>query len=945
MKKIALLVGVEEYHDKRIAPLQFARADVEALGSTLGEHCDFDIVRQLVGHEGEHCAALVNVVTALEDLAAELRPDDLFLFYFSGHGVEVDGRGYLLLHDSLLAYPEHGSLSLELLRRNLTNLEARQRVLLFDACRNDPKAGRGDANNPMGDGISKDIAAVARSSQSDGTTTALLSACGPGQRAYEWPAKGHGVFSHYLIDGIKQAAWVDQKLGFRELAAYTAREVRRWSDKAAGASLSQEPWYEEFGLPEPILLGCSIASKTDVKADQTSEERRSESPSYAHTPGVRHEEESPRTHCPNCTKSFRLKPELAGRRVRCPACNKGFQVTDDLRVEPLSAKRILPRISTDLTANGDSPSSNSSSGDSEHDSLGPPTTEPPSSAAAIRVSCPSCTEEFRAKPEFAGKRVRCPACSKGFHLKNEMSNSTLMIKPVPRHTGHSRASHDTHNTTSSRAEILSSHSTQAPASPSPMPLTTDRNSKRTIAIISGVVALAVAIAIACFVSREPTHPLGDNPLDALHAGKVEDPIHPARLNIIDSTTKKTATERPSRRTVFRLESGHADQPVAVTVDQSGQYFIATYGYSVVNAGPVVWDLANPSATPVSSERRALPPKFSRVGTNIYVLDNHILNVYSDPDELVESNVDVAINLKVLFPKLWASVTIHPSRSSNLVILTYCGDMEERYQHVALLDVAEKRVVWDRTIGSSTEYYQFGAYSDSSSMVAVIKKDNYLSLFKGSPIVGPGVSGVSMRGVRFESKGRFSRVAFDSSGRRLVLGASGKSRLVSPNTGLTISDFSVSGDLGAYFLNESTLLLIGQSGDSVTVSLVDTVSGKTMNDGRITLGENLGRIRGFSSVHVSLINDGTHIALTFPGYVCIARTRPVEQVARLYSFDSGKDWLIVTASDKYTGSDFACSLVRWRIGDEVFGPKQRETDYKSVLDVRAKLTSVFSGANR
>ena len=268
MKKHALLVGVEDYRDKMISRLQFARADATALAERLCDRCGFDNVRVLADDSGEDAPDLVNIVTALRDTAGELRSEDLFLFFFAGHGVEKDGHGYLLARDSLQAFPEHGSLSLELLRKTFGGLSAGKRVLLLDACRNSPQAGRADADNRMGDVISRDIVAAARSKPSGGTTTALLSACRSGQRAYEWPAKGHGVFTQYLIEGLDGAAWAGEVLEFEQLAGFAARQVRQWSANTPGLPIPQEPWYEKFGDPEPVLLavGGPQAGSTPAQA-------------------------------------------------------------------------------------------------------------------------------------------------------------------------------------------------------------------------------------------------------------------------------------------------------------------------------------------------------------------------------------------------------------------------------------------------------------------------------------------------------------------------------------------------------------------------------------------------------------------------------------------------------------------------------------------------------
>lgn len=267
MKKHALLVGVEEYRDQMISRLRFARADADALAERLCDRCGFDQVRVLADDSGPNEPLLVNIVTVLRDISSELQPEDLFLFFFAGHGIEKDGHGYLLARDSLQAFPEHGSLSLELLRKNFERLAASKRILLLDACRNSPDTGRADAANCMSDVISRDIVAAARSKSAAGTTTALLSACRSGQRAYEWPAKGHGVFTQWILEGLDSIAWRDKQLDFKQLATFVSQQVRKWSASTPGIQSSQEPWYEEFGDPCPLIIGdgISLAGKTARK--------------------------------------------------------------------------------------------------------------------------------------------------------------------------------------------------------------------------------------------------------------------------------------------------------------------------------------------------------------------------------------------------------------------------------------------------------------------------------------------------------------------------------------------------------------------------------------------------------------------------------------------------------------------------------------------------------
>ena len=125
----ALLIGNAAY--QHVRPLQNTVADVEALEGALRD-LGFEVtVEQDRG---------VNEMDAdLKKFAESLSPQDLAFFYFSGHGVEVSGKNYLLPVD----FPEsgvsiqRGALAAADVQESLER-EARVRVLVLDACRNDP---------------------------------------------------------------------------------------------------------------------------------------------------------------------------------------------------------------------------------------------------------------------------------------------------------------------------------------------------------------------------------------------------------------------------------------------------------------------------------------------------------------------------------------------------------------------------------------------------------------------------------------------------------------------------------------------------------------------------------------------------------------------------------------------------------------------------------------
>ena len=260
MKKYALVVGISEYADPEITDLSFAARDAEEVGLCLRETCGFDDVRTLAsggGSEPTH----VNVVDALHNLAPLLSPDDLFLFYFAGHGIETKTGAHILTSNSRIRMPELASVSKEVLSSCLSRVECANRVLILDACRNDPHKGMGDEDNLLTSGFSRDIMAVAETPvEGVVPTTCVLFSCRLGERAYEWPDKGHGAFTHYLLEGMRGAAADDRgRITVQALGRYVEAQVPRWAKKFR-TPRPQTPWGERKGSWQEVVLASRAGS-------------------------------------------------------------------------------------------------------------------------------------------------------------------------------------------------------------------------------------------------------------------------------------------------------------------------------------------------------------------------------------------------------------------------------------------------------------------------------------------------------------------------------------------------------------------------------------------------------------------------------------------------------------------------------------------------------------
>lgn len=139
IQRRALVIGVDGYEN--LESLQKARNDALAVSNALVD-LGFDVMTL-------YDAGRRDINSAVSTMAGQIEPGDEVLFYFAGHGIEVDGRNYLLPSDvPVVNYGDESFLTGESIPagRILDTFQrrgARTTVMVLDACRNNPFAQDG----------------------------------------------------------------------------------------------------------------------------------------------------------------------------------------------------------------------------------------------------------------------------------------------------------------------------------------------------------------------------------------------------------------------------------------------------------------------------------------------------------------------------------------------------------------------------------------------------------------------------------------------------------------------------------------------------------------------------------------------------------------------------------------------------------------------------------
>lgn len=261
-RKLALLVGVKDYDHAQLNNLQYAENDVEELADVLRKQ-KFEVVL-LTTHLGKQdpkkLPTAANVKAELANLLKNVTKRDLALIGLAGHGIQPLGsdKAYFCPQDanpkivegklkepSTVAFPDL-LICIDDLLATLDDSGVGQKLLLVDACRNDPTVrGRRGVDRVKVSALPPE--------------TGVLLSCSNGQFAFEhksWGKGGHGAFFSAVIDGLNGRAGIEGVVTWETLVPYVRRQV---------PAMVQEVYGKDGGEQRPNLV-ANISAALEVLA-------------------------------------------------------------------------------------------------------------------------------------------------------------------------------------------------------------------------------------------------------------------------------------------------------------------------------------------------------------------------------------------------------------------------------------------------------------------------------------------------------------------------------------------------------------------------------------------------------------------------------------------------------------------------------------------------------
>ena len=240
--RVALIVGNGAYQQSPLANSVNDARDMASLLIHFGFEAELAVdLRQQLLEE------------TIERFLGRVRPGDIALFYYSGHGIQINEQNYLVpigfdAKDAISA--KYNSYPIAQLQERLEASGAALQIVILDACRNNPFLGTRSAGGGL-------------ASMTAGRGEYIAFATSPGRTASDNPNGRNGLFTGELLSGLRESNFSLDELFNR------VRE--RVAQKSGG---TQIPWSQtsvigEFHFSSRLtgLAGLSAESHDEPVAE------------------------------------------------------------------------------------------------------------------------------------------------------------------------------------------------------------------------------------------------------------------------------------------------------------------------------------------------------------------------------------------------------------------------------------------------------------------------------------------------------------------------------------------------------------------------------------------------------------------------------------------------------------------------------------------------------
>jgi WD40 repeat protein len=245
-----LAVGINQYKNQRMS-LNYAKPDAESFGQLMDAKGS-SLFKSIQLHTlYDEQATREKILKKLDELSGQIHPEDVFIFYYAGHGSMVDNQFYFIPTETLRLY-DAATLNKEgieavVLQEKFSHIKALKQLIIMDACQS---GGSVELLATRGASEEKAIAQLSRSAGIH-----VMASAGSEQFATEFAELGHGLFTYVLIralQGEADGAPKDGKVTIYELKSFIDDQVPEMTRKLKGKP--QYPYTFSRGQDFPVVI-------------------------------------------------------------------------------------------------------------------------------------------------------------------------------------------------------------------------------------------------------------------------------------------------------------------------------------------------------------------------------------------------------------------------------------------------------------------------------------------------------------------------------------------------------------------------------------------------------------------------------------------------------------------------------------------------------------------
>ncbi|MGH6753300.1 MAG: caspase family protein, partial [Bradyrhizobium sp.] len=258
-KRVAFVVGNGTY--KNVAALPNPSIDAKAMASAL-RNVGFEVV------EGSNLTR-DKMTEKLLDFGKKAQGADVAVFFYAGHGIAIGGTNYLLPIDADIKSEMDVKLGAAInidLTLDQTMSDAKVKLVLLDACRDNPFAAKIKSNAPSTRSVSVQTG-LAEMKSGEGTLIAF--ATGPGQTALDGKEGSNSPFTRALLANLTQPG-VELQQAMTKVRAQVQEETNKGQLPWGNTNLTGAVYLN--GAPAPAAPGSApvavaVAPGSDVELE------------------------------------------------------------------------------------------------------------------------------------------------------------------------------------------------------------------------------------------------------------------------------------------------------------------------------------------------------------------------------------------------------------------------------------------------------------------------------------------------------------------------------------------------------------------------------------------------------------------------------------------------------------------------------------------------------